>query len=208
MPIELKFFSQADFDEHLDEILAMCEEVLDVELKELLFEETCAPLGEGENALIACVASELPVTSITNEKVHPLERKLQERFGFLRFQVRSICPECEKNPYDHSGYFPETLHNTLNMCDTCSSKTFLEKEQIKEVTCPVCSKTFTARDHGESYTMGLHFYIRSEPSHKNVAEAEYQIGSMFDATKLCSHQCVQEKLDGIIKELVAIYNRL
>ena len=208
MPAEFSFFVESDFDEHRNEILTVCEEALDVKLTEVLFEHTPAPLGEGENFLFACVASATPVTSITNEKVHLLDTKLQERFGLLNFQVRSVCPTCEKNSYDHYGYFPDTSHTSLNMCDKCSTKAYSKKERRKKVKCPPCSKKFVVADHGEGYTLYMHFRIRNELTRKNVAKIEHKCGSMFDTARFCSKRCVQEKLDSTVEELAAISKQL
>jgi len=208
MPAEFTFFVEDDFDEHYNEIFAMCEEALDVKLKELVFERTPAPLGEGENFLFACVASATPVTSITNEKVHLLDTKLQERFGLLSFQLRSVCPTCEKNSYDHYGYFSDTPHTSLNMCDKCSTKAYSKKERRKKVKCPTCSKKFVAEDHGEGYTLYMNFRICNELTRKNVADTEHKCGSMFDTTRFCSKRCVQAKLDEIVEELAATSKQL
>jgi len=211
MPVEYKYFVREDFDEHAQWILDTCIHILGVLLSHIEFDQTSAPLGEGENTIVACVETTEPVLYVTSDKVRSLEEALSERFGDLNLKVRSTCPRCKKRLHDHYGYSKEDEYPSLNVCNKCSSKELEEKESAKKVKCPTCSKKFVVKDHGESYTMNAHLVIRSGVlplKLEDISSARVDAGSYFDHVRFCSKKCLQLRLDRFIKDLSIICNNL
>ena len=209
MPVEFKYFIESDFDENYEEIFTMCMDALGVALKELVYESTPAPLGEGENGFVIFVDSKAPVKSVTHDMVHELQEALQKRFGEMQIWVHSVCPQCGKTPYRHFGYIggdPDSKFRS-DQCDKCFTKQYTKRKISKKTKCFVCKKTFSMGEKGGGFRIMLHSHIYNELTQKNVANLEYKEGE-FDTPQFCSIQCVRTKLDELIKELAAISNGL